>query len=136
MEINTEIINELTQIVGAENSSTDIAERYTYASDASVDQSLPDIVLRPETIEQVSKIMKLANDNKVPVTPRGSGSSLSGNAVPVEGGIVLDMKQMDKILEIRIEDLYVRVEAGVINADLYAALAKVGFFFPPTPARG
>ncbi|MCK5560801.1 MAG: FAD-binding protein [Thermoplasmata archaeon] len=136
MKISTEIINELTQIVGAENSSTDIAELYTYASDASVHQSLPDIVLRSETIEQVSKIMKLANDNKVPVTPRGSGSSLSGNAVPVEGGIVLDIKQMNKILEIRIEDLYVRVEAGVINDDLNAALAKDGFFFPPTPASG
>ena len=136
MEIKSEILDELKNIVGEENFSTLKADLYTYASDASVHQSIPDLILRPRTTEQVSKIMKIANDNKIPVTPRGSGSSLSGNAVPVEGGIVLDIKQMNNIIEIRIEDLYARVEAGVINDQLNSELAKHGFFFPPTPASG
>lgn len=131
-----EIIDELCDIVGDENSSTKIADLYIYGSDASIHQSMPDIVLRPGSIEEVQEIMKIANKNCVPVTPRGSGTSLSGNAVPIDGGIVLDMKRMNKIKEIRIEDLYCKVEPGVINDDLNLELKKYNFFFPPTPASG
>lgn len=131
-----EIIKRLVEIVGPKNYSTEIADLYVYSSDASVHQSMPEIVLIPKKTEHVQEILKIANENKIPVTPRGGGTSLAGNAVPVNGGIVLDMKGMNKILMLRIEDLYCKVESGVINDDLNKELEKFGFFFPPTPASG
>jgi glycolate oxidase len=129
-------IEALKQLVGEENCSTSLADLYTYGSDASVHQSRPEIVIRPRCVEHVSKILAYANTHRIPVVPRGAGTGLSGNAVPVAGGIVLDMTMMDRILEINIRDLYVKVEPGVVNDVLNAELEKLGFFFPPTPASG
>lgn len=134
--MDEKIIEQLKEIVGKKNYSTKVADLYVYSSDASIHQSMPEIVLIPKKIEHVQKIMKIANKNKIPVTPRGAGTSLAGNAVPVKGGIVLDMKGMNRILEIRIDDLYCKVESGVVNDELNKELEKFGFFFPPTPASG
>jgi glycolate oxidase len=97
---------------------------------------MPTCVVRPENTEQVQKIMKYANKNKIPVVPRGAGSGMSGQTVPIDGGIVLDIKKMNKILEIKPEDVYCKVEPGVINDELNRQLKPYGFFFPPTPASG
>ena len=80
--------------------------------------------------------MCYANKNKIPVIPRGAGSGMSGQTVPLSGGIVLDMKHMDKIIEIRPEDVLCKVEPGVINDELNRVLQPYGFFFPPTPSSG
>ncbi len=133
MKVDTQ---KLIDIVGEENVSDNIADLYVYASDASVHRKLPDVVVRPQSITHVQKIMRYANKNKIPVTPRGAGSGMSGQTVPLSGGIILDMKCMDKILEMRPEDVLCKVEPGVINDELNAALKPYGFFFPPTPSSG
>ncbi|MBL7213003.1 MAG: FAD-binding protein [Desulfobacteraceae bacterium] len=90
----------------------------------------------PVTVEQIVATLKLANQAKFPVTPRGAGTSLAGLAVPDRGGVILDLSRMDKILAINIEDRLVVVQPGVVYADLDRALASYGFFFPPDPASG
>ncbi len=127
------LVNKLASIVGEENVKNDIIDRYCYSVDASIYRSIPDVVVFPLSTEQVSKILKLANANELPVTPRGAGTGLCGGAVPLEGGIVLDLTKMNKILEIDLDNFCVRVEPGVIQNQLNQELKKHGFFFPPTP---
>ncbi len=127
-------INKLSKIVGKDNIRDDPATRYVYGSDSSVHEAFAWVVIRPETKEQVQKIVRYANSEKIPVTPRGSGSGMSGQAVPIKGGIVLDLKKMNKILEINLQDGYCRVEAGVIDDDLNRALKPYGVFYPVAPA--
>lgn len=126
----------LKNIVGENNVKDNVADLYVYSSDASVHSKLPDVVVRPQTIEEVQKIMKYSNKNKIPVVARGAGSGMSGQTVPLDGGIVLDIKKMDNIIEIRPEDVLCRVEPGVINDELNRVLKPYGFFFPPTPSSG
>jgi len=129
-------VNKLKEIVGEDNVTDEVADRYIYASDSSVHQSMPACVVRPGSAVEVQKIIRYANKNKIPVVPRGAGSGMSGHAVPIDGGIVLDMKQMNRILEIRPEDVLCKVEPGVINDELNRQLEPSGFFFPPTPSSG
>lgn len=128
------IIEKLKAIVGEDNIRTDIADRYIYGSDSSVHIANADVVVRPETTEQIQDIARLANAEKVPIVPRGAGSGMSGHAVPIDGGIVLDMKRMNKILDIRPEDVLVKVQAGVVDDDLNRALKPYGFMYPTAPA--
>jgi D-lactate dehydrogenase (cytochrome) len=93
----------------------------------------PDVVVWPLRTIEISQILKLAHEEKIPVTPWGAGTSLEGNPIPVEGGIVLDLQQMNRILELRTEDLQVRVEAGAIYKELNQYLSRFGLFFPPDP---
>lgn len=127
-------LEKLKRIVGENNVSDEIAELYVYSSDASVHQAMPSVVVRPKSIEEVQKIVRYANENLIPVIPRGAGSSTSGHTVPIDGGIVLDMKRMNRILEIRPEDTLCKVEPGVVDDDLNRALKPYGFFYPPSPA--
>ena len=93
----------------------------------------PHVVVWPLTAQEISKILILANEKKIPVTPWGAGTSLEGNPIPVEGGIVLDMQQMNRIIEIREKDLQAVVQPGVIYKDLNKRLGDYGLFFPPDP---
>ena len=127
-------INKLKEIVGENNVKDNEADLYIYGSDSSVHQAMPWAVVRPETTEHVQGIMRYANSEKVPVVTRGSGSGMCGQTIPSAGGIILDMKGMNKILEINMEDVYCRVEPGVIDDDLNKALKPYKVFFPPTPA--
>ncbi|MFO7990044.1 MAG: FAD-linked oxidase C-terminal domain-containing protein [Desulfotignum sp.] len=104
-----------------------------YAYDAFVEESMPDAVIFPETTEEVCQILSLASAHKIPVTGRGAGTSVCGAPVPVRHGLVICFSKMDRIIEINTKDRYVIVEPGVVNADLQAALAPDGFFFPPDP---
>jgi glycolate oxidase subunit GlcD len=125
-------IRDLIQIVGEENVRTDEIERLCYARDLSVHEAVPDVVVFAKTTEEISKIMALANKEKIPVTPRGSGTSAVGGALAAKGGILLDLSGMNRILEIEKENGYVAVEPGVICNALNAALAPT-HFFPPDP---
>ncbi len=127
-------VGQLKKISGADNVSDNIADLYVYGADASVHQALPSVIVRPNTISEVQKIMRYANKNKIPVVPRGAGSGTSGHTVPIDGGIILDMKQMNRILEISPQDMLVRVEPGVVDDDLNRALKPFGLFYPPAPA--
>lgn len=129
-------INEarLKEIVGEHNIKTDPSDLYIYGTDSSVHHAMPWAIVRPETISQVQEIMKYANDQIIPVIARGGGSGMCGQTVPIQGGIILDMKKMNKILEINLKDVYCRVEPGVVDDDLNLALKQYGVFYPPTPA--
>ncbi len=127
-----DITEELREIVG-ERFSVSSSELYCYSSDASQVKGMPDYVVRPESTDEVSRIVKLAFEHEIPVTARGAGTGLAGGAVPVRGGIVLDLSGMNRILEIDMDNLQVVVEPGVIQDALNDALKPFGFFFPPNP---
>lgn len=124
----------LRAIVGEANVLRDPADLYVYGSDSSVHEGMPQAVVRPMTVEQVQELLRYADGERIPVIPRGSGSGMCGQVVPVQGGIVLDMKGMNRILEINLQDGYCRVEPGVVDDDLNKALKPHGVFYPPTPA--
>ncbi len=127
-----DIITELRNIVGR-RLSVSPSELYCYSSDASQVKGMPDYVVRPKSTDEVSQIVRLAYENNIPVTARGAGTGLAGGAVPVRGGIVLDMSSMNHILEIDIDNIQVVVEPGIIQDALNEALKTYGFFFPPNP---
>ncbi len=124
----------IRDIVGEENFSDALIDLVSYSYDASPESHRPDGAVWVRTTEEVSAILGLANEHRLPVIPRGAGTSLSGMAVPLHGGIVLDMARMNRILKISINDRLVVVQPGVVNQDLQDALAPHGFMFPPDPA--
>lgn len=128
--------HELLGIVGRANFTDSLIDLISYSYDASDHDHRPDAALWPTSAEEVSKILQLANRYQCPVIPRGAGTGLAGGAVPISGGIVLDLSRMNKIIEIRIPDRLVILQPGVVYDDLDRALAPHGFFFPPDPASG
>nr|WP_273702543.1 FAD-linked oxidase C-terminal domain-containing protein [Tepidanaerobacter syntrophicus] len=94
---------------------------------------MPDVVLKPTSAEQISKIVKLANKYKIPVTPRGAGSGLSGGAVPICGGIVLSVEKMNKILEIDTQNLMAVVEPGVVTNEINNVVKEYGLYYAGYP---
>jgi len=124
----------LKEIVGEDNVRDNQADLYVYGSDSSVHEALPQAIVRPQNTEQVQAIMRYVNGEKIPIIPRGSGSGMCGQVVPVNGGIIMDMKGLNRILEINPPDGYCRVEPGVVDDDLNRALKPHGVFYPPTPA--
>ena len=128
------IATQLEGIVGKANVLTSQEALTAYSYDGTTSwQHEPDIVVFPTTTEQISQIMKLANKEKIPVTPRGGGTNVSGGSVPIMGGIVLCTTKMNKIIKIDKENLTATVEPGVVLQDLTLQLAKEGLFFPPDP---
>jgi glycolate oxidase len=127
------LFTKLQDIVTTSRISDDPAELYCYSSDASYITGTPDYVVMPCTTDEVSEIVKLAHKHRIPITARGAGTGLAGGAVPMQGGIVLDMSRMNKIVDIDIQNLQVLVEPGLIHADLNRSLKPHGFFFPPDP---
>jgi len=127
------IISEIETIVGKENVFSDRVECICNSRDMSVHVGVPDVVVYAQTTEQISSIMRLANQEKTPVTIQGSGTSVTGASLPVEGGILLDVHKMNNILEVNKDNFYARVEPGVICMDLNRTLAKQNLMFPPNP---
>lgn len=127
------LFTKLQDIVTPSRISDDPAELYCYSSDASYITGTPDYVVMPCTTTEVSEIVKLGHKHRIPITARGAGTGLAGGAVPLRGGIVLDMSRMNKIIDIDIQNLQVLVEPGLIHADLNRSLEPHGFFFPPDP---
>jgi glycolate oxidase len=126
-------MEKIEAIVGPENVRRDEIERLCYSRDLSVHEAIPDVIVFAKSVEEVSKILALANEEKIPVTPRGSGTSAVGGALAAKGGILLDLSRMNHILEINRKDGYVIAEPGVICNNLNMALAPT-HFFPPDPA--
>jgi glycolate dehydrogenase FAD-linked subunit len=106
----------------------------SYSYDAFTFEGVPEVVLFPESTEEVSKIMTLASREKIPVTARGAGTNLTGGSVPTRGGIVLVFTRMNKILKVDKVNRLAVVQPGVVNMDFQRALAKERLFFPPDPA--
>ncbi len=95
---------------------------------------LPEIVLIPYSIEEISKITAYCNENKIPLTVRGAGTGLSGGALPIMGGVTLSMHKMNRLLEIDHENFQATVEPGMITQEFQEAVAKEGLYYPPDPA--
>ena len=131
--MNQKIIDSIEKIVGKEGYSTRVADLYTYGFDASIFHTTPEMIIQPRSTEQVSEVMKIADAYNIPVVPRGAGTGLCGSAVPIKGGIVMDMSRMNKVLQISVGDLWAEVEAGCVYNDFNAAIGKYGFFFPCNP---
>lgn len=131
---NSALIKEFEAIVGAENVMTSETDRHTYSYDAAVlDSAMPALVVRPSVSEELGKVVKLCNDNGLPLTVRGAGTNLSGGTIPHPGGVVVLTNGLNKILEINEEDMYAVVEPGVVTAPFAAEVAKRGLFYPPDP---
>lgn len=119
------IYNLLVSIVGEDFVSNRQEELYIYSRDPGAQQPRKtDYVVMPKTVDEVQKVVTLANKERIPITPMGGGLTLSALTVPVEGGIVLDMKRMDRIIEVNEKSKYVVVEAGVSQGKLRSYLAK------------
>jgi len=128
------IVHHLAAIVGRENVLASEEDRRAYSYDGtSTWRHLPDAVVFPTCTEHVEAVLKLANEQEIPVTPRGGGTNVSGGSVPIRGGIVLAMTRMNRILSIDAANLSARVQAGVVLMDLQTALAARKLFFPPDP---
>ncbi|MBN1102141.1 MAG: FAD-binding protein [Deltaproteobacteria bacterium] len=136
MKTNANFKAQLTDTVGAENYSDLLIDLVSYSYDASDHTHRPFAAVWPTSSEQVSKILSIANTHQFPVIPRGAGTGLAGGAIPLQGGLVLDMCRMNRIVAIRIPDRLVVVQPGVVYGDLERALAPYKFFFPPDPASG
>jgi glycolate oxidase len=127
-------IDQLRRIIGKENVLTTVEELLSYSYDATNMWShMPDVVVFPTNVEQISGILQFASENEIPVTPRGGGTNVSGGSIPIKGGIVLCTTRMNRILDINKNNLNATVEPGVVLQDFQAALAKEGLFFPPDP---
>jgi glycolate oxidase subunit GlcD len=124
----------LESVVGEDNVSIEESELLINATDAlGGEWTKPDAVVWPQDSGQVSKIVSYANERRLPITPRGGGSSLSGNVVPAHHGIVLNFRRMNKIIEIFAKDLQVKAEPGVVYDELNTILEPSNLFFPPDP---
>ncbi|BCR06679.1 FAD-binding protein [Desulfuromonas versatilis] len=128
------IIKALEEIVGDKNVSTEKADLICYSYDATQQKFLPGVVVHPGSTEEISRIMQLANAERIPVFPRGAGSGFTGGSLPTKGGIVLTTERMDQILEIDQENLVAVVQPGVVTEAFQQAVEKVGLFYPPDPA--
>ena len=128
------LINELRAIVGEHYCLIEKEDVIVYEQDGSIFQVMPEIVVLPANVEQVSAVIRAAKRANVPIVPRGSGTGLAGGAVPAEGGIVLSLARLDRILKIDLPNRIAIVEPGVINQDVTKAVAEDGFFYAPDPS--
>ncbi len=132
--MNPKIVEELCKAIGRQRVSTAAEDLVTYAYDGTWAEARPDVVVHPEETQQVAAILGIADANRIPIVPRGSGTGLAGGSVPVEGSICLNLARMNRILEISTADMLVIAQPGVITFDLQREVEKAGLFYPPDPA--
>ena len=132
--ISKTLIGEFEEIVGRENVFSDKTDRVTYSYDAAVVKPvIPAVALRPASGDALSRVVRLCNENRLPLTVRGAGTNLSGGTIPSEEGVVVLTNALAEIIEINEEDMYAVVQPGVITAKLAAAVEARGLFYPPDP---
>jgi glycolate oxidase len=128
------LIRALRAVVGQEGVLTSPADLMLYEFDASLERARPEVVVLPSSGEQVSEVVRLANQEGVPFVARGAGTGLSGGSLPVQGGLVISLARLNRILEIDLPNRAAVVEPGVVNLELNNALARHGYWFAPDPA--
>jgi len=134
--VTNEIVDRLIKIVGKKNVLTDREKMEPYSYDETPKEQyahMPEVVVTPKTAEQIAEIVKLANKELIPITPRGAGSGLSGGAIPTFGGIVISVEKMNKILEIDYKNMMMVLEPGVVTNDINALVAEKGLFYAGYP---
>ncbi|WHY68495.1 glycolate oxidase subunit GlcD [Neobacillus sp. SuZ13] len=126
--------DKLISIVSKENFDDAKTERLVYSYDSTPNlQAMPDAVVSPRNTKEVSEVVKVCNENKVPIVPRGSGTNLCGGTCPTEGGVVILFKHMNRIVDLDEENLTITVQPGVICLDVANAASAKGLFYPPDP---
>lgn len=135
-KVTPEILSELELIVGKVNVSTTPEDIEKYSVDESpLEPHPPEVVVKPFSTEEIQKVLKLANEFTVPVTPMGSRTGLSGASHPVFGGIALSLERMNRIIEIDEDNLMATVEPGVLISEVHEATEKLGLYYPPDPGQ-
>lgn len=132
--LSIDIVQELQNIVGTDNVTTEKQDLICYGYDATQMEFMPSAVVHPANAEETSAVLRLANSRKFSIFPRGAGSGFTGGALPKAGGVVLVTTRMNKILRIDTENLIAEVEPGVVTEDFQKAVEKLGLFYPPDPA--
>jgi glycolate oxidase len=134
-ELDAEAIAELRAVLGADGLATDAESRIRYGHDETEDLSFPPAaVARPSSTEQVAAVVRICAKHRLPITPIGGRTGLSGGALSVHGGVGLALDRMDRILLIDEHNLQVTVEPGVITQVLQEAVAAKGLYYPPDPS--
>jgi len=128
------LIRELQRAVGKRSVLHAPEDLLVYEYDATIDRSLPEAVVLPETTEEVAAAVRIARKHGLPVTARGSGTGLSGGAIPCEGGVLIVTTRMNRILELDAENRIAVVQPGVINLDISKAAAPFGLYYAPDPS--
>ncbi len=128
------LVKELEDIVGEENVLTSPEDLLCYSYDSTVLEHLPDVVVLPNSSDEVAATVELANREKIPLVPRGAGTNLAGGTIPIEGGIVLTLTRMTRILEIDAINMVAVAQPGVVTGRLQTEVAKKGLYYPPDPA--
>lgn len=128
------IFTELEKIVGKAGVLQTPEDLAVYSYDGTFEEHWPDVVVLPESTEQVSQVIQLADRERIPVVTRGMASGLTAASVPFSGGITLSMTRMNKLLEIDEVNAIAHVEAGIITSDLQDAVEKKNLFYPPDPS--
>ena len=130
-----ELIDRFCQIVGEASILHDAAELIVYECDGYVvDKNAPDVVVFPETTEQIVELVKACNEFDVPFVPRGAGTSLAGGCLPIGGGVMITLTRMRRILEINVRDRYAVLEPGLVNVHLTQELKGTGYHYAPDPS--
>ena len=132
--ISEKVIKKLESIVGKDRVKNANEDKLAYSYDAYIVRGMPDVVVFPKDTNEVVGILKIANEENIPVIGRGSGSNLSGCSVPKKGGIVISFTMMNRILEINKENRYAIVEPGKVLKEFQTEVEKQGLFYPPDPA--
>jgi glycolate oxidase len=134
-KVTTDVLRRLEAIVGVDDVLKGAA-MVDYARDeSSIAPHFPEVVVKAESTDEVSRVLRLANEERVPVTPRGAGTGLCGGAIPVYDGIVLSLEKMNRVLEIDGDNLTATVEPGVLIMDLHEHVEKHGLLYPPDPGQ-
>ncbi|MCA1848237.1 MAG: FAD-binding protein, partial [Actinobacteria bacterium] len=129
------LIRTMRSILGPEGVISEREQLRSYECDGLMNyRVIPDLVVLPETAEQVQRIVKTCYDEGIPFVARGSGTGLSGGALPVESGVLIVLSRMRKILEVDIPNQRVVVEPGVINVWVSQEVADEGYYYAPDPA--
>ncbi len=131
--LDPQLVKKLTAVLGGENVFTTKEDLICYSYDSTPYDHMPDVVVAPAKTAEIAAVVKLANEYKIPVVPRGGGTNLSGGSIPIQGGIVMALHRMNNILEIDADNLTATVEPGVITATFHQAVEKEGLFYPPDP---
>jgi glycolate oxidase len=134
MTTNSLPFGEITRIVGRENTLTAPEDLYCYGYDASKLTALPDLVVFPGSVDEVAELLRLSNRYRFPVFPRGAGTGMVGAAIPWNGGMVMALTRLNRILEIDLDNLVAVSEPGVITGEFQKAVLRHGLLYPPDPA--
>jgi glycolate oxidase len=135
-KLTPSLVKEFERIVGEKGliyGDREALENYSRDESGKFYSSLPEIVLKPLQANQISEILKIANKERIPVTPRGAGSGLSGGCIPLYGGIVLSLERMNRLIELDKRNMVVVVEPGMVTNDLCRIVEKEGLFYAGYP---